>query len=1118
MWKGSRVKLKAFIIILTLLSPGFTYASNVTQTKPDNAIEIQVKNATLKQVFALIEKQTDYAFIYNAKDVDINKTFSFAIKSDNINATLEEVLSKANLNYEIYNDNIIIKRQAQNQQPQSKEINFNGTVVDSEGFPLPGANVINQNGQGTVTDVHGKFTILVREGDEFTISFIGMTSESHVVPEVSSGVLAISRKFTLQDDEKILNEVVANGYFVRKKDTYTGNTNTIAGDDLIQMGTENIMKSLNVLDPSFQIIENNDLGSNPNATPEIRFRGTASFSETIFDEGDRNLLKTDPNQPTFIMDGFEVTIQDVMDLDMYRVESITILKDAVAASIYGARAANGVIIIKTKKPKKGYLQATYNLNLGFQIADLSTYNLLTGPELFDLQKKLGLYSLNNPNTVTKYNQINKWLYEGVNSDWISQPIRNAVTQRHSLQLAGGSDDMRYGINFGYNTNPGVMKGSMRDNYNVAVNLNYDLNKKLQFAYNISLTKNENNDGPYGSFSNYSRLPNYFPMYNRQGQLLKTFEDNDGSDSWGQRPRFNPLYEAQQGNFSKGNYINVINNLSANYQINKDLRLNSTVAYTINRTEKETFLSPNSLDYQASSTPVEDRGKYTKDNISLEGYDVNIMLNYMKMVDKHHYSFSAGTNIMSKNNIATGFVAQGFSNGMYFPSHSNGYEINGIPRGQESLSRMIGFLTSANYSYKNTYMLDATFRADGSSAYGKDQRFAPFFSVGTGYNVHNEDWMKEVRWVERLRLRATYGETGSIAFSPYQSKDMFEYFTEYRYLGDIGVSLKALGNDALVWQTTKSSEFGIDANIFKRIDINFSLYNRRTEDMIAPLDLPPSLGFAHMTANIGTMENKGFDFNTRAHIYKGTHHNLHVSVSGARNRNKIVELNGDLKSYNERAEKEAGDTNDPSKATRFVSRYVVGGSNSDLYAVRSLGIDPETGQELFLDKDGVPTWEWNSSDMVVVGNSLPDLEGSIIINYTFKRLNVGINSMYRIGGQDYNRTLIEKVENSDKYMNVDRRVYEETWQKPGDRVSFKANVGNEVTYASSRFIQNNNVFYISGINLNYNVPNKICEKLSLKTVNVGLNLNDIFYTSTIERERGIDYPFARSFTFNLRTNF
>lgn len=1120
MKKRSGIKFLKLVlyVIVSFFSINTIIASGVNAKDSSKLVTLVAQNSTIREIFENIQEQTDYHFIYNEEDIDHAITLSFNLQEKGVDDVLELILEKLDLTYELFDNKIIVKPDNNIQETQEKVI-FTGTVKDEEGFPLPGVNIINQNRQGTVTDVDGKFEIYVNEGDLISFSFIGMVTEMIEIENIQKGIIRISRDVILKENLLQLEEIVANGYFVRKKETYTGNTSTVKGEDLIKIGTDNILKSLNVLDPSFQIIENNDLGSNPNQLPEIRFRGTSSFSDNIFDESDKNLLKTDPNRPTFILDGFEVTLEDIVDMDMNRVESITILKDAVAASIYGARAANGVFVIKTKAPEVGKLAASYNTALMFQFADLSTYDLLSGRELFDLQKNLGLYTLEDAGLAPKYNQINRWLYEGVDTDWMSQPVRNVVTQRHSLNLSGGDKHMRYSLNTGYSSTPGVMKGSFRDNFNVNLGLHYQMNERLRFSYSLGFNENHNNTGSYGAFRNYAELPPYFPLYDKQGNLTKTFEDDSGNAAWGQTTRYNPLYEAGLGNFSEGTYLKVFNNFNVTYKITNDLRINATVSYSNNKTENISFTNPESLTYANSNVPLEDRGIYRKDNINLKSFDSNAMLNYMKMMDKHQVSLSAGSNISTQTNEATGFTAQGFSNDMYFPSHAKGYEINGFPRGEEQTSRMIGFLSSMNYSFKNTYLFDASFRADGSSAYGKDKRFAPFFSVGVGYNIHNETFMKRIGWISRLKVNGTYGETGSISFSPYQAKDMFRYLTDTRYLDEIGVTLKALGNESLVWQTTKAKEIGIQMSLFKDlVDINTSIYDRETVDLIAPLDLPPSLGFTTMTSNIGTMQNRGFDFNIRSFILRKNDHNVYFSVSGAHNKNKIVEINGGLKSYNERAEDSAGDITNPENSFKFVSRYVVGQSMTDIYAVRSLGIDPETGQELFLDKDGNPTWEWSSTDMVVVGNSQPDLEGAIILNYSYKRFSCGINSIYRFGAQAYNQTLLNRVENSNKYMNVDRRVYEETWQKPGDQVSFKANANNEVTQASSRFIQDDNVFYINGINVNYSFAEHICKKLHVRNLMVGLNLNDILYLSTIKRERGIEYPFARSFTFTLSTNF
>lgn len=1091
---------------------------HISATVMGQKVTLHIENASLNECLQEIEEQTDLGFLYNGRELREITGVSVDVENAEVQDVLEDLLEKEGYTFSINNSVILIKKQehaedqalAQNQQ----HILVEGRVTDTDGLPIPGVNVVCMElGIGGVTNMNGYYSINLPNSAELQIRYssIGMKSETILVNNQTT------INVVMETEVSDLDEVVVTGFFERKKDTYTGVTNTVKGEELLKFGTDNVLESLNQIDPSFRILENNQFGSDPNRMPEISFRGAASF-ENALDDSELNLLKTDPNMPTFVIDGFVVSLQDVVDLDMNRVESITILKDAVAAVVYGSYAANGVFVIKTKDPEIGRMRVSYSGNYKVNVPDLSTYDMLSGEELLQYQENLGLYGHDweQRHQFGNYMQIKQWLYEGVDTDWKSQPVQNSFAQQHSLNLSGGDQTVRYGLGASYNDDKGVMKGSFRENFAINMNLNYHLNDKLNFTNMLSFNSNKANNSQYGSFNDYLSLPSYFPLYNEAGQMNE-FWGSDGS--WGNLTRPNPLMEAQAGNLSRSEYTNVVNNLALNWTIVDGLKLTSRLGYSVNKSKREDFLSPKSLTYFNSQVAIDDRGEYSIDNIKSENISFNLMLNYTYRYEGHVVTSTIGGTLTENRSISDGMVAQGFSNDRYFPSFAKGYEIGGIPRGSEATMRTAGFLGSVNYSYRNVWLMDFAFRADGSSAYGSEEKYAPFFSVGSGVNLSSTEFIKNITWINSLRLTGSYGETGSVSFSPYQARDMFSYYTDARYLGKIGVRLKALGNESLVWQTTKSKELNLQLSVFDGLfDVTTSVYDRRTVDMISPVTLPTSSGFTEMTTNLGEMSNRGVEFNFRSILYKNEHSNLVFTFSGGHNKNEIMSISDGLKSYNERLEDAAGSSENLGQEYKFTSRFIEGRSIDDLYAVRSLGIDPETGKELFLDKDGKPTWEWRSEDMVVVGNRAPKIEGSIGLNYSYKRFSASVSGMYRYGGVAYNNTLLSKVENSDKWMNVDRRALDLTWQKPGDVKPFKANADGSTTQASSRFVQDNNQFHLSSINLQYRVNDDFCKRLLMTSMNIGVSFDDIFYTSTIERERGTTYPFARSFSLRLSANF
>jgi hypothetical protein len=296
-------------------------------------------------------------------------------------------------------------------------------------------------------------------------------------------------------------------------------------------------------------------------------------------------------------------------------------------------------------------------------------------------------------------------------------------------------------------------------------------------------------------------------------------------------------------------------------------------------------------------------------------------------------------------------------------------------------------------------------------------------------------------------------------------------------------------------------------------------------MVLPVTTPPSLGFTSITQNLGEMENTGWELNARAYIVKKPQFNVTIFGSASHNHNEIKAISSALESYNKRGSSRGDYSSDneyKQASHTFLTRYEEGQSTTAIYAVRSLGIDPMTGTEIFLTKDGRPTTAWSADDEVVVGDTEPDVRGNFGTNIGWKGLYFNLTFTYQFGGQAYNSTLVSKVENSNKYQNVDKRVLTETWQKPGDEAQYKANVTSRLvqyyTYASSRFVQDYNLLQLASLSLQYELPKAWISPLNVESVRLSFNTSDLGYWSTVKRERGTSYPYSRTFTFGLRVNF
>lgn len=1117
------VLLSVIVLFQTFLAPA-AHAQNIE----DRLVTVDISQGTVYDFFNQMKKQTGLDFIMAENNRMALPRITVKGKNITLRKALNTVMAQIHANYEIENGIVTVS----NIDRGNRKVT--GVVADDSGELLPGVHVIVKDGMQTVTDDQGRYTVTVpTSACSITFSYVGMARKT---VSIGSGKSALKRNVTLENDNQI-SEVVVTGLMNRDAKTFTGNASVYKGDELKTVGHQNILKSLALLDPSLSLTENIDMGSDPNTMPEVRLRGESSFSG--FKNIDKSGLQSDPNQPLFILDGYETTVERIVDLDMNRIESVTILKDAAAGAIYGARAANGVIVVKTKRPAEGQLKVSYNMDLDVTLPDLSSYDLLDAKENLQLINRLGLYRNNDGTLRPEYNEIAKWVAQGVNTDWLSQPLRNTLAMKHSLNLQGGDTRMRYGVDLNYANNPGVMKESKRDNYGIGVDLSYNFKDKLLFSNYLNAYQSNSTESPYGSFGDYTTINSFYPIYDSNGKLYKyyyyTNEYGSQSNLWGNVSNMpvNPLYEANVGNFDKSKQTNISDNFSFDWRILETLRLNGRLSYTKSHSQSDVFVSPNSSTYKDYGDGMSDvttadqilRGKYTYTVTERESLEGNVFLTWAQSFDKHFITASAGTSLSDSKSTVTGFTAQGFGDGdSPSPAYAQGYEKGGVPNSAEGHARLASFFASANYAWNDRYLFDFSYRLDGSSEFGTKEKTAPFFSTGIGWNAHNEEFIRRLGFINMLKLRATYGEVGSVNFSPYQAKDIYNFTTNDRYDGNIGVTLAGLGNEHLRWQTTKSTDFGVNIGLFGRVDISADYYRKTTEDMVLPVTTPPSVGFSSFTDNLGRMRNQGYELALRAYIIKKPQLNVSLFANASHNENKILAISSYLESYNKSIDSSEGMSEAEYKQAshKFLTKYEEGQSSTAIYAVRSLGIDPMTGEELFLTREGKPTKTWSASDKVVVGDTEPTVRGTFGANVGWKGLYLNLTFSYQWGGQAYNQTLVDKVENSNKYQNVDKRVLTETWQKPGDVVSYKANITDRLTqsytYASSRFVQDLNILQLSALSVQYELPKNWIQPLHMESIRLSFNTSDLMYLSTVKRERGTSYPYARAFTLGLRANF
>lgn len=913
----------------------------------------------------------------------------------------------------------------------------------------------------------------------------------------------------MEPDALAIQETVITGIYTRKAESFTGSMATYSEKELKTVGNQNVLQSLKVLDPSFIVLENNLSGSDPNATMNLNIGGNTNIV------GLETEYTTNPNQPLFILDGFETTLSTITDLSMDRVASITILKDAASTAIYGAKAANGVVVVETKKPEAGRLQFNYNGNFGLEWADLTDYNLMNSSEKLQYEKLAGYYgSLDaNGNIIDEYyqnlyNQRMLRTKQGIDSYWLNEPLQTGFTQSHNIFAEGGDAAFRYGIGMTYTQTQGVMKNSNRDVLNGNVQLTYRIDK-FAFTNQTNIT-NTDVENPTVSFSDFARTNPFYDKYNEYGEIEQVIEEIK-SPTGGTQYITNPLWDLNQKSYDKNNQLSFTNNFQIEYRPLPELRIRGKLGIIVGRSNSKQFDSPEMSKYL--TTDQLKRGSYSESNTKSSSYDGSLDISYGKTFGKHTVNAIGGMQISENNSNLSMFQAIGYSSDLFSnPNFANGYPEGGRPSSSIAKSRTASYYANFNYGYQLRYLVDFNLRTDGSSVYGVNNPFSTTWSLGLGWNIHNEDFFNKNGVLNYLKLRYSVGNPGNANLNAKMANSIYTYYTQYPNMFGLAALISSWGNSGLKWQRTNENNVGIDIEMFhNRLRLSTDFFIKKTDPLLLSIDFPPSTGISQVPMNIGAMKNIGTTFTGSYIIIRKPDMNWTVNANLRHIRTTYYNIGDLLEKYNEK-----GRTN------QTLTRYYDGASNTALYAVRSAGIDPMTGNEIFIRKDGSYTFKWDSADEVICGDSTPDVEGAFGTSFYWKGFSVNAIFSYRYGGQAFLSTLFNKVENiSDvqvKY-NQDKRALYDRWQKPGDIAKFKRIDDTSTTNMSSRFIADDNTLELSTVSVGYETTaGKWLQSIGASSFNVRIYGNSLFRLSTIKEERGIDYPFSRKISASVGIRF
>ena len=1083
-----------FLVAGTLTLSASTYAT-------EHMLSLNLKNATIREAIESIKSQSEFSFSLDVKDLNLDEKVSVSLDNKSINEVLAVLFNGRNVRYEINDRHIVITRAGkvgpESVMQQTKRIT--GRVLDANNEPVIGANVVVDGTTiGTVTDVDGNFTLDVPDGATLKISYIGYIEQT--IPVGNKSVISV----ILKEDSQALDEVVVVGFGTQKKLNLTGAVTAVTGEEMSKRPVTNTATMLQGQVPGLRV--NQGLGTPGDESTSFRVRGQGTFSSAGSD-------------PLVLINGVPGSISN---LDPSVIESVSVLKDAASAAIYGARAANGVILVTTKQGADlgdGKAHISYHGNVGLynptRMYDLVT-NSVEYMELYNLAQK-------NSGTGKAYTQEQIDAYRNgggsdqyPNFDWLDYMFRTAVVQNHNLSVAGNSGKTTYNVALNFVNQPGTLKGFEYQKYNATVDLTSQITDFIKIGTYTSMMYGDRTQPRQGQddvlLSTMSQAPTYMPWLPDDGSGVRrwtgsAYPHEDHNKNMPAIIASNTSKKFQNFDINAQLWVEVNLAKGLTWHTKGAVRLESNKSKEWGGSDEPVYdyhtgVKTGNLDKGSNGLTVEDQRRFYQNLYTYLKYD------YTTPNTDHNFSIMAGYNQESEKYETLKAYRKEFAFDLpVIDAGSNANWSNGGKQEEWAIQSVFGRL---NYNFKERYLFEANMRYDGTSRISSENRWGIFPSFSAGWRLTEEDFIKNLNltWLNNAKLRASWGQLGNqnIGLYPYQA--MIESVSNYPFdkkTETVGYQQKAYANRDIKWETTTITDVGVDLQVFNGLSMTFDWYKKTTSDILRSSQVSYLLGLSAPTVNNGEVENKGGEASFSGYAIRDSERRMNLMFSGqlVYNKNKITKLSDAIKAQNELYLQEDVDVS---------NLFYEGRPQNAIYAVRSLGIDPSTGNEIFLDKNGKITDTWKPSDKVYLGPKDQKYRGNGSIMFMWKGLTVNVACSYYWGGKVYNETLLNKVEvtkNTLSSQNVDARVLKSRWFQAGD-VTFFKQLSNTQTRATSRFVMDDNVFEISSIGVQYRWDTPWIQKYTRATsITFGVNMSDILHLSSIKMERGTSYPYARN---------
>ena len=1053
-------------------------------------ITFRVSNKSIKQAIGLIESKADYSFFYSDELDDLNNKINLSVNNEDIHSVLQKLFRNTRITYRIEDGKqVVLSKKKDNQlSSKSKEKEVRGIITDKTGEPLIGVSVtVKGTGKGTVTDMNGKWSLSVSEGSVLNFSYIGYSAETVKVGKSNSYNISLS------EDNQLLDEVVVIGYGSMKRKDITTAVSVVSTADIDERPIIDAAQALQGRAAGIQVVQPSGA---PGEGMSIRVRGATSVQAS--------------NEPLYIVDG--MPNDNISSLSPADIESMQVLKDASSAAIYGARAANGVVLITTKRGKVGNPQVKFSAYVGLSQLG-KKIDALNTEEYKDLMKELKKYSNVAPTIPDSEKRY---------VDWTDMFFKTGLNQNYQLSVSNGTDKLRYFVSGGYTNEQGIIEKASFRRYNFRANIDNQHTKWLKMALNFAYTNTKGQEVNQSRSS--MRAGSILSVINTPPFMQQWDNENPGQydeNAYGSRI-LNPLAANSADNITSADYLK--GSLGFTFDILKGLQFKSTFGIDLSNNHWDYFLDPKSTS----------DGRGTKGRVE-ESYSRNIewlfenILTYDFSLKKHNFSLMGGAT--QQHAQYNGAWLAGFDLADSYPNIHSISAANQIDKdacgSSASAWSLASFLGRIAYNYDSKYLLTMNFRADGSSRFAPGHRWGYFPSASAGWRVSSEKFMEPLKNViDDMKLRIGWGMNGNqsgignYSYLASMSASKVAPTTENLYPG-LAITPYSAANTELTWEKTMQWNAGLDLTMFdSRVTLSVDAYYKKTKDLLLTVSLPDNVNLpGGITRNDGEMVNKGMEFSVSSQNLKGAFQwNTDFNISF--NRNKLTKLGLNKIYY-------YAEMYETRESAVILKEGIPLGT---FYGYVSEGVDPETGNIIYsdLNKNG----SLDPGDRTEIGCAQPDFIYGMTNTFSYAGLNLSVFLQGSQGNDIFNASRID-TEGMFDFRNQSKAVLDR-WKRPG-MITDIPRVGNiENSHNSTRFVEDGSYLRLKTVTLSYDFNKKWLKKMHLSKLQAyvtGQNLLTLTKYSGYDPEvnaygadavaQGVDYgtyPQSKALIFGLNVEF